>query len=83
MVSTALEYVEDLIARRPVGIFPHKLGITRGIYDWAIANLCYCGLEQAMKLVIRSRCSDEKTESLMREDRHDLTKLYKTIGSEE
>lgn len=79
----ALEYVEDFSLRRPVGIYPYKLEITRRFEDWAIANLCYCGLEQAMKLVIRSRCSDERAESLIREDRHDLAKLYKKIGSEE
>ena len=79
----ALEYVEDFNVRRPVGIYPHNLEITRGIDDWAIANLCYCGLEQGMKLVIRRRCSDRKTERLIREDKHDLTKLYDKIGLEE
>ena len=77
----ALEYVEDFNVRRPVGIYPRKLEITRGIDDWAIANLCYCGLEQAMKLVIRSRCSDKETEILIRKDGHDLTELYNKIGS--
>ena len=79
----ALEYVEDFNVRRPIGIYPYNLEITRGIDDWAIANLCYCGLEQAMKLVIRSRCSDEETECLIRKDGHDLAKLYNKIGCAE
>ncbi len=74
-LAFALEVVEDYEANRPKGVYPHSLKITRGIEDWPIASLCYSGLEQAFKLLIRER---QKAQKL---NEHKLADLYAYLPS--
>lgn len=79
-LTFALEVVEDYEANRPKDVYSHSSGTTRGIDDWPAASLCYSGLEQAFKLLIRERCGDKKAQKL---NGHSLLSLYEFLPSED
>lgn len=77
-MAFALEVVEDYEANRPKGVYPHYSKLAWGIDDWPVASLCFSGLEQAFKLLIKERDPDKKDEDLKG---HSLTKLYSYLPS--
>lgn len=74
----ALEVVEDYETNRPKDVYPYSSEITRGIDDWPVASLCFSGLEQAFKLLIRERHRDKEAQKL---NGHELACLFAALPS--
>lgn len=77
-LAFALEVVEDYEANRPKGVYPHYSKLARGIDDWPVASLCFSGLEQAFKLLIRERHGDKEAQKL---NGHELACLFASLPS--